>query len=304
MYDSIIDKLNSQIVNKKTAHAYLFEVNNYDDDFKIILNFVKMLLSNMTYSEVVNSNDNIFNQIDNNEYVDLYIVEPDNNMIRKYQMLDLMEEFNNKSLFDNGDYVDIYVIDPEKNGIKKNQMLDLMNEFNNKSLLNNKKIYIIKECDKFNASSANTILKFLEEPNEDIVGILLTNNRYKVIDTIISRCQVITFIDDTKFNLDDSFVDLVDFLLNIKKNISNYDEIYKEYFSDKNSSKKSLVYLEEVFINSINKNIDLTILDNYDNKTISNLIIIIEDELYKLKFNVNLNLWFDDFLVRVMEVIG
>ena len=268
MYDSIIDKLNSQIVNKKTAHAYLFEVNNYDDDFKIILNFVKMLLSNMTYSEVVNSNDNIFIQIDNNEYVDLYIVEPDNNMIRKYQMLDLMEEFNNKSLLDN------------------------------------KKIYIIKECDKFNASSANTILKFLEEPNEDIVGILLTNNRYKVIDTIISRCQVITFIDDTKFNLDDSFIDLVDFLLNIKKNISNYDEIYKEYFSDKNSSKKSLVYLEEVFINSINKNIDLTILDNYDNKTISNLIIIIEDELYNLKFNVNLNLWFDDFLVRVMEVIG
>ena len=59
-----------------------------------------------------------------------------------------------------------------------------------------------------------------------------------------------------------------------------------------------------MFINSINKNIDLTILDNYDNKTISNLIIIIEDELYKLKFNVNLNLWFDDFLVRVMEVIG
>ena len=181
MYDSIIDKLNSQNINKKTAHAYLFEINNYDEDYKVILNFVKMLLSNMKYDEVINSDTHYFKQIDNDEYVDLYIVEPDNN------------------------------------GIKKNQMLDLMEEFNNKSLLNNKKIYIIKECDKFNSYSANTILKFLEEPNDDIIGILLTNNRYKVIDTIISRCQVITFIDDTKFNLDDSFIDLVDFLLNIKK---------------------------------------------------------------------------------------
>ena len=179
MYDSIINKLNSQIINKKTAHAYLFEVNNYVEDYKVILNFVKMLLSNMTYNEVISSDIDYFIQIDN------------------------------------GDYVDLYVIDPEKNGIKKNQMLDLMNEFNNKSHLNNKKIYIIKECDKFNSHSANTILKFLEEPNEDIIGILLTNNRYKVIDTIISRSQVITFIDDTKFEVDDEYIDLIDFILNI-----------------------------------------------------------------------------------------
>ena len=267
MYDSIINKLNSQIINKKTAHAYLFEVNNYDEDYKVILNFVKMLLSNMTYNEVISSDIDYFNQIDN------------------------------------GDYVDLYVIDPEKNGIKKNQMLDLMNEFNNKSLLNNKKIYIIKECDKFNSHSANTILKFLEEPNEDIIGILLTNNRYKVIDTIISRCQVITFIDDTKFEVDDEYIDLIDFILNIKKNITSYDEINKRYFTDKGVSKDSLLYLEEVFINTINNNINLNILNELDNKVISNLIIVIEKEVAKLKFNVNLNLWFDDFIVRVMEVL-
>ena len=268
MYESIIDKLNSQIINKKTAHAYLFEVNNYDEDYKIILNFVKMLLSNKTYEEVIHSDSNDFKQIDNNEYVDLYVIEP------------------------------------EKNGIKKDQMLDLMEEFNNKSLLDNKKIYIIKECEKFNGYSANTILKFLEEPNEDIIGILLTNNRYRVIDTIISRCQVITFIDDSIFNIDESYMDLVDFIINIKKNISSYDEIYKKYFTDKIVSKNSLIYIEKLCINYLNNKVDLTILNGLDNKVFSNLIIVIEEEMNKLRFNVNLNLWFDDLIVRVMEVLG
>lgn len=268
MYDSIIEKLDSQIIYKKTSHSYLFEVNNYDDDFKVVLNFVKMLLSNLKYSEVLNSDINYFKQIDNNEYVDLFIIEPDTN------------------------------------GIKKNQMLDLMNEFTDKSLLDNKKIYIIKECDKFNSSSANTILKFLEEPNDDIIGILLTTNRYKVIDTILSRCQIISFVDDFKFNFNEDYFDLLEFLFSLKDHIKKYDDIYKKYFVDKNTSKDNLIYLEEVLINSINNKIDLSILGNIDNKNISNLIILIEDEIKKLKFNINLNLWFDDFLVRIMEVLG
>ena len=61
--------------------------------------------------------------------------------------------------------------------------------------------------------------------------------------------------------------------------------------------------MEEVFINTINNNINLNILNDYDDKIISNLIIVIEEEVSKLKFNVNLNLWFDDFIVRVMEVL-
>ena len=38
--------------------------------------------------------------------------------------------------------------------------------------------YIIKNAERLNPSSANTILKFLEEPEDNIIAILLTNNRY------------------------------------------------------------------------------------------------------------------------------
>ncbi len=43
-----------------------------------------------------------------------------------------------------------------------------------------------------NLSAANSILKFLEEPEEGIIAILITNNRYELLDTIRSRCQIIT----------------------------------------------------------------------------------------------------------------
>ena len=59
---------------------------------------------------------------------------------------------------------------------------------------------IIKETEKLNASSANTILKFLEEPEDGIIAILLTDNRYHVLDTILSRCQILS-LKENEFKL-------------------------------------------------------------------------------------------------------
>lgn len=42
-----------------------------------------------------------------------------------------------------------------------------------------------------NVQTANSILKFLEEPVDDIIAILITDNINMLLPTIISRCQVI-----------------------------------------------------------------------------------------------------------------
>jgi DNA polymerase-3 subunit delta' len=44
-----------------------------------------------------------------------------------------------------------------------------------------------------NGSSANSLLKFLEEPSEGIVGILITDNIRGIHPTIKSRCTVFNF---------------------------------------------------------------------------------------------------------------
>ena len=61
-------------------------------------------------------------------------------------------------------------------------------------------LFIIYNAEKLNTSSANTILKFLEEPEENIIAVLTTDNRYQVLDTILSRCQNLVFAPNLKEN--------------------------------------------------------------------------------------------------------
>ncbi len=93
----------------------------------------------------------------------------------------------------NGSYLDFIDISSEKN-IKAEEIEELQNQFRKTALeRSGKKIFIIENCDNLTISSANKLLKFIEEPTDTITGILLTSQIERVLPTIISRCQVINF---------------------------------------------------------------------------------------------------------------
>lgn len=48
--------------------------------------------------------------------------------------------------------------------------------------------------------AANSLLKFLEEPEEDIIAILSCKNTSVVLPTIISRCQQIKLVGKKEEN--------------------------------------------------------------------------------------------------------
>ena len=56
------------------------------------------------------------------------------------------------------------------------------------------KVMIIWMADKMNGSSANKLLKLLEEPPPKTVFILISESTSDLLQTILSRCQVIDFI--------------------------------------------------------------------------------------------------------------
>lgn len=58
------------------------------------------------------------------------------------------------------------------------------------SLGGEKRVVIIRNCENFNQSSANALLKNLEEPKDDITYILTTTDTSKILSTIRSRCQM------------------------------------------------------------------------------------------------------------------
>ena len=90
-------------------------------------------------------------------------------------------------------HLNIYYVEPFGQNIKKEQIIALQEEFSKTSLLPGPRIYIINEADKMNSSAANSLLKFIEEPNSDIYGILITEHKENILPTIVSRSMVVAF---------------------------------------------------------------------------------------------------------------
>ena len=272
--DKFFEVTNNYIKNKKVSHAYLIEVSNYEQDFFDVLNFVKMLLCDCSKEDLINKKNNICTLIDDGNYPDLKIIEADGQWI------------------------------------KKNQMLELMDEFQNKSLLDNKKIYIIKEAEKLNNSSANTILKFLEEPEEGIIAILLTKNRFQVIETILSRCQFLNLSTESVGNdLSSDSRMLFEYILNGNDLFINYSNIVSEIIPDKVVAKRCLNEISQVIINYLaymsNKDYALSmefinILNGQNVEKLVNIIAIIEEEIKKLEYNINYKLWLDNLFAQII----
>ncbi len=63
------------------------------------------------------------------------------------------------------------------------------------------KVYIIDEVHMLSKDAFNALLKTLEEPPEYVIFILATTEKDKVLDTIISRCQVFEFRSPTRVEL-------------------------------------------------------------------------------------------------------
>ncbi len=56
-----------------------------------------------------------------------------------------------------------------------------------------KQIYLLEGYDQATLAASNSLLKFLEEPKDHVVGILMVDELSNVLPTIVSRCQLISF---------------------------------------------------------------------------------------------------------------
>lgn len=269
-----INYVNKLIDYNKVSHTYLIEVGNYDSDYNYVLDFIKMILCNIHFEDIKESSNPIVKLIDANNYPDIKIVEPEGNFIKKSQLIELQKDFNNKSLYDN------------------------------------KRIYIIKYADRLNSSSANTILKFLEEPENDIIALLLTDNRYHVLDTILSRCQILTLKEDVfQFDDNENIINLLECMIKPQDFFIRYNYFINNVICDKDMalSKFSIIenlltqYLNYYYCNNCIVNEDIiNILKKVDEKQILNIISVLEDNIKLLDFNVNYKLWIDNLFSKLI----
>ena len=262
-----IKYINNVIKNNKVSHAYLIELDNYERDIDYVYDFIKMILCNLEYDDLDKSNNKIIKLIDEGNYPDITVISTDNTVIKKSDIIDLQKDFSNKSLY------------------------------------NNKKIYIIYSAEKLNNYSANTILKFLEEPEDNIIAFLLTDNRFNILDTIVSRCQILSLKEESyKYQLNNDTLDFIDYLLNPNNFLINYNGLVKNKYSDKSIMKDNLIESENIIISYLSKS-DERLNDVFRNilsEELIRIISIIEIYLAQLKYNINYKLWLNSFFSSLL----
>jgi len=129
-------------------------------------------------------------------------------------------------LIEAGNHPDLLFVEPEEIGkqIKVDQIRDLVDYFHLSSQFNKYKIAVIEPAESMNRSSANGLLKTLEEPPAGALLILISHQVSRLAVTIRSRCQRLnfssTYADTTlswlKEKLDDNDKDIKS-LLNLSQ---------------------------------------------------------------------------------------
>ncbi|WP_238942879.1 DNA polymerase III subunit delta' [Planococcus beigongshangi] len=96
-------------------------------------------------------------------------------------------------IYDSGNHPNIVFIEPDGQNIKIDQIRELIYRMNKTGLNTGRKIYVIQDADRMNNASANALLKFLEEPEFNVIAILQTERLNAIMSTIRSRCQLVSF---------------------------------------------------------------------------------------------------------------
>ena len=197
---------------------------------------------------------------------------------------------------------DIKIIRPNGKNIRKDQISDLIFEFNNKSVNDNCRFYIIEFAEDLNVSSANSLLKFLEEPEENIVAILVTKNINVILPTIVSRCQVINLnnyinnidIGENKDKYNNYFIQIIK---NRCNSIAYLNELYSlkqeelllilSYFCNLYENLLSYKYKKSVENENFNNKQYDEIINKITENEMIDLIKRIQQGINYLKYNVN-----------------
>ena len=158
-----------------------------------------------------------------------------------------------------GNSLDVIEIDAASHR-KVEDAEDLINRVNLGTYGSRYKIYIIDEVHMLTDHAFNALLKTLEEPPKNVVFILATTEEYKVIPTIISRCQKLDFkavslkdlglrVEDIakqeKINIDKTIVDFISRRSNgcLRDAVSLLDQIGVLQVEDKKIEPKEVFEL-------------------------------------------------------------
>ena len=179
--------------------------------------------------------------------------------------------------------ISVRILRPIDNLIDKDQILNLQEFLSTMSFDGYYKLFFILNAGLMNEQSVNKLLKVLEEPNEKVVGFLISDNSNELLPTLISRCQVL------KNDIDVSNVEVDEDIFNNLCKFKNFN------FEDYIKFKVVVSKLDKVAIN----NLFLKYLAYLDNEN-DIFYLKVNAFLNNIRYNVNIDLALDKlYFVRL-----
>lgn len=267
-----MDEFNKLLELDKFSHAYLIQTKNMKESYPEVLKLVKKILCKDYKEDCINCNK--CHLIDENIYDDYYLVNPETQSIRTDDLTKLFNKFRDKSINENGN-----------------------------------RVYLIYGFERIEKGISNKILKFLEEPEDNIYGILLTENPNRILNTIKSRCQIIKMkTKDKEYDLTKVRIvkEFLNFLIENKElTITYYNSILNDTFKERSDYKEMFEIMNYVLLKELNLRYNKESNDfiQLDIDNITKLIKNIDKLSKLLDNNINLNLLLDRFIIEFSKEV-
>ncbi len=168
--DEVNTYLKGILKNKLFANGYIFYGAEGVGKKQTALQFITEIFKQSSPS------DNVEEKITNNNHPDFLIIEP-SSLLEDKKSVSSISDKTTKSVAEI---------------IKISKIRNIKTFLGQKSINSEKKIVLILEAHLLNEAASNCLLKTLEEPSNGIF-ILLTSKLNLLLDTIVSRCQLVRF---------------------------------------------------------------------------------------------------------------
>lgn len=132
-----------------------------------------------------------------------------------------------------GNYADLIYVDGNLASIKKTDILKIQEQFSKTRMESRgKKIYILDGIESATAMAMNALLKFLEEPEGEVLAILICEHEDRILETIVSRCQKVPFFKNNQIEMEEELLSDLDkkeahILSRISTNLEKAKEVYE-----------------------------------------------------------------------------
>ncbi|GAA4245512.1 MULTISPECIES: DNA polymerase III subunit delta' [Winogradskyella] len=196
----IKNHLTTSVDAGRIAHAQLFVGPEGSGTLPMALAYAQYILCSNKNGENTGGNDSCNLKFKNYSHPDLHFAFPvttsdkvKSKPVSKYYLEEwrqLLEQQPYGNLFD---WYKLLGVDNKQGQIGVDEALEIVKSLTLKSYEGGYKVMIIWMAERMHTSSANKLLKLIEEPPEKTIFILIAEDEEQIINTIRSRCQILHF---------------------------------------------------------------------------------------------------------------